>query len=116
VMTSAAADETIGRASTPFVCCGHTHLPALFAPDAGRTRASTPAPDTVYALDARCLVNPGSVGQPRDGIPTASYAIFEPDRAEISWHRVAYDIAAVQGDMRAAGLPGALVSRLTFGL
>ena len=61
------------------------------------------------------LVNPGSVGQPRDGDPDASYLVLDPDTATVTWHRVAYDIAAVQAAIRAAGLPGRLADRLAFG-
>jgi diadenosine tetraphosphatase ApaH/serine/threonine PP2A family protein phosphatase len=116
VMTSAAADETMGRASTPFVCCGHTHLPTLFASDAGRTRASTPAPETVYALEGPCLVNPGSVGQPRDGDARASYAIVDTTAPSITFHRVTYDVRKTQQRIRARGLPEMFAQRLTLGL
>jgi diadenosine tetraphosphatase ApaH/serine/threonine PP2A family protein phosphatase len=61
-------------------------------------------------------VNPGSVGQPRDGDPDASYLILDPEAGVVTWHRVAYDIAAVQQAMREAGLPGSLISRLAVGL
>ena len=61
------------------------------------------------------LVNPGSVGQPRDGDPDASYLVLDPDTATVTWHRVAYDIPAVQAAIRAAGLPGRLADRLAFG-
>ena len=62
------------------------------------------------------LANPGSVGQPRDGNPQASYAVIDTDAATIQWSRVAYDIALVQAAMRAAGLPDRLAARLSFGL
>ena len=75
-----------------------------------------PAADATLAFDERrVLVNPGSVGQPRDGIPTASYAILDTERGEMVWRRVAYDIEAVQETMIRAGLPRALAARLTFG-
>jgi diadenosine tetraphosphatase ApaH/serine/threonine PP2A family protein phosphatase len=61
------------------------------------------------------LINPGSVGQPRDGRPEASYAILDPESGSVTWHRVAYDIGAVQRAMRAAGLPASLVARLAVG-
>ena len=64
----------------------------------------------------RWLLNPGSVGQPRDGDPRASYLVLDTATASIAWHRVAYDIEPVQAAMRAAGLPGFLVSRLSIGL
>ena len=116
VMTSAAAEATMVRASTPFACCGHTHLPALFALAAGRTRASTPAAGTEHPLDERCLVNPGSVGQPRDGDARASYAIVDTSASSITFHRASYDIRKTQHRIRARGLPEMFADRLTFGV
>jgi predicted phosphodiesterase len=66
--------------------------------------------------EGRWLINPGSVGQPRDGDPRASFMILDPDAGTASWHRVDYDIAAVQAKMRVAGLPQSLVARLSLGL
>ena len=79
-------------------------------------RVVGPAAGGSFALDGqRALINPGSVGQPRDGDPDASYLILDPDAVTVTWHRVAYDIAAVQAAIRAAGLPGRLADRLAFG-
>jgi diadenosine tetraphosphatase ApaH/serine/threonine PP2A family protein phosphatase len=64
----------------------------------------------------RALVNPGSVGQPRDGDPDASYLLWEPDLDRITWRRVPYDVAAVQRAIRDAGLPPSLAARLALGL
>jgi diadenosine tetraphosphatase ApaH/serine/threonine PP2A family protein phosphatase len=67
-------------------------------------------------LDARRLVvNPGSVGQPRDGDPRASYMLIDTDAGAVTWHRVAYDVAATQRAIMAAGLPANLALRLAFG-
>ena len=64
----------------------------------------------------RALINPGSVGQPRDGDPDASYAILDPANGVVTWHRVPYDVESVQSAMRAVGLPASLSARLAFGL
>jgi diadenosine tetraphosphatase ApaH/serine/threonine PP2A family protein phosphatase len=61
-------------------------------------------------------VNPGSVGQPRDGIPTACHMLLDTDAERCTWYRTAYDIGAVQDAMRNAGLPDRLVQRLSYGL
>jgi diadenosine tetraphosphatase ApaH/serine/threonine PP2A family protein phosphatase len=96
---------------------GHTHIPVAFVEDDGRVGAVGPHDGSRLELRGRrALLNPGSVGQPRDGDPRAGYAIWEPDRGRISWHRVAYDVEAVQAAMRAAGLPPSLAARLSFGL
>ena len=96
---------------------GHTHIPVAFVEDGGRLafmRGRTGGP--LELKGRRALVNPGSVGQPRDGNPDASYMILDPAAGVVSWHRVPYDVKAVQGAMREAGLPPALGSRLAVGL
>lgn len=113
---------TIARASfaafgTRICLHGHTHIPAVFRDDGGTIELIAPRDGTTIRLDERrVLVNPGSVGQPRDGDPRASCAVIDTDRAEVTWHRVAYDIAAVQAAMRAVDLPPRLVARLDHGL
>jgi len=96
---------------------GHTHIPIAFVEDDGRIDVVGPGHGSELELRGRhALLNPGSVGQPRDGDPEASYAIFDPGEGRISWHRVAYDIGAVQEAMRSVGLPGGLAARLSLGL
>ena len=72
--------------------------------------------DEVDLAGCRALLNPGSVGQPRDGDPRASYAVLDTHTDRMRWHRVAYDIGVVQAAMRAAGLPPRLADRLTHGM
>ena len=96
---------------------GHTHVPVAFVEDDGRVDVVGPNDGSELVLRGRrALLNPGSVGQPRDGDPRAAYAIFDPEAGTIGWFRVAYDVAAVQAAMRAAGLPRSLSARLSFGL
>ena len=64
---------------------------------------------------ARRLLNPGSVGQPRDGDPRAAYLLLEPER-RAAFHRVDYPIERTQAEMREAGLPEPLAARLREGL
>ena len=63
----------------------------------------------------RYLLNPGSIGQPRDGDPRASFAIWDPDRARIEFYRVDYNVSLTQEKMRAAELPNYLIERLAHG-
>jgi Predicted phosphoesterase len=96
---------------------GHTHLPAAFTLAADQIDLVRPHDgDSLSLTGLRALLNPGSVGQPRDGDPRASYLILDPDLRVARWHRVAYDIGAVQAAMRAVGLPARLAARLTHGL
>ena len=66
-------------------------------------------------MSKRYVVNPGSVGQPRDGDPRASYAIIDTDRKQMGIHRVPYDVEGAQRKIREAGLPGFLADRLAIG-
>jgi diadenosine tetraphosphatase ApaH/serine/threonine PP2A family protein phosphatase len=65
--------------------------------------------------ESRYLLNPGSIGQPRDGDPRAGFAIADLEQDVVEFWRVSYDIGAVQSRMRAARLPEALVQRLSLG-
>jgi predicted phosphodiesterase len=96
---------------------GHTHLPAVYVDDGDRVLGAIAAPDQTLALDERTvLLNPGSVGQPRDRIPTASFMLLDTEHREATWRRAPYDIPAVQARMRRAGLPEQLAVRLDHGL
>ena len=109
--------ENLAVLETDIGLHGHTHVPVAFSllPDE-RLRMVEPANgDSLDLEGGPSLVNPGSVGQPRDGDPDASYLVLDPDTATVTWHRVAYDIPAVQAAIRAAGLPGRLADRLAFG-
>jgi diadenosine tetraphosphatase ApaH/serine/threonine PP2A family protein phosphatase len=103
--------------ATRFGLYGHTHLPMVWAEHDGRVEQIAPADGSTFALDhRRALVNPGSVGQPRDGILAASYLEIDTAAHTSTWRRVAYDIPAVQAAMTDAGLPRRLIERLAFGV
>jgi len=95
---------------------GHTHLPVIFRDDDGRMEMLPATPGQPTRLDARrALINPGSVGQPRDGIPASAYLVLDDRAATAEFRRVAYDIGRTQRLMREAGLPARLADRLTWG-
>jgi diadenosine tetraphosphatase ApaH/serine/threonine PP2A family protein phosphatase len=99
-------------------CCfvGHTHVAACYVQDRESTGRLPVMNDVPFAMgDARYLINPGSVGQPRDRDPRAAYLWYDPDIATVTWKRVRYDIARVQEKIRAAGLPERLAARLALG-
>jgi predicted phosphodiesterase len=103
--------------TTPFGLYGHTHLPMVWAERDGQVEQIAPAEGSTFALGGRrALVNPGSVGQPRDGIVSASYLVIDTAAERCTWHRVAYDVAAVQASMTDVGLPRRLVERLSYGV
>lgn len=96
---------------------GHTHLPMVFVEDDGTVEQVEPGHGSTFALNGRkALINPGSVGQPRDGVPTAGHMVLDTDAGQCTWYRTPYDVEAVQGAMRDAGLPDRLVQRLAYGL
>jgi diadenosine tetraphosphatase ApaH/serine/threonine PP2A family protein phosphatase len=98
---------------------GHTHLPMVYRAIDGEVQATMGLPDERVELgEARSLVNPGSVGQPRDGLPDAAYAILETDGAAndaVEFRRVRYDIDTTQRLMHDLGLPPRLADRLRYG-
>jgi diadenosine tetraphosphatase ApaH/serine/threonine PP2A family protein phosphatase len=103
--------------ATRFGLHGHTHLPMAWAERDGRVEAIVPGSGSTFELtDGRALLNPGSVGQPRDGDPSAGYLVIDDAAGLCTWQRVAYDIPAVQAAMISAGLPRRLAERLGFGL
>ncbi len=117
------AAENFDHFETPFCLVGHTHQPVLFRrdPEDGAVQALMPALEYPLPLrraaeqGVRLIINPGSVGQPRDGDPRASFAIYDAEAGTLSYYRVAYDVAETQARMRAAGLPERLVARLEYG-
>ncbi|HET8587719.1 MAG TPA: metallophosphoesterase, partial [Candidatus Limnocylindria bacterium] len=95
---------------------GHTHVPVIYH-DAGEaidTIAATP--DRSISLGGgRAMLNPGSVGQPRDGNPASSYLLLDIDLAIAEFRRISYDVSRTQHLMREAGLPARLIERLSWG-
>jgi predicted phosphodiesterase len=102
---------------TPYCFVGHTHLQCLFQLDMDRDRIVqlVPRPGEVLQLSPRAILNPGSVGQPRDRDPRSAYAIYDPVTSTWEPRRVAYDIAGVQARIRAVGLPEKHALRLAEG-
>jgi diadenosine tetraphosphatase ApaH/serine/threonine PP2A family protein phosphatase len=117
ITSSPVARANLTFIETRFGLHGHTHLPVVWAEEDGRIVSSVPASGSSFALGGRrALLNPGSVGQPRDGDPTASYLVLDTELERATWHRVAYDVAEVQAAMRAVSLPARLVDRLAYGI
>ena len=107
------------RATTArVILCGHVHVPLLASCDrAGRVRQqSFPSGLPIPLLPSRrWLAVIGSVGQPRDGVPQAAWALLDIGRGEIAFRRTAYDVAAAAERVRSVGLPPELATRLLTG-
>jgi len=116
VLSDEAALATLDLAGSPLVLVGHSHA-ALFVVqsitglDGGLAAAGT----EIEVAGVRALLNPGSVGQPRDGDPRAAYLVLDLDEQRASFRRVEYDIERTQNEMREAGLPKLLTDRLALG-
>lgn len=96
---------------------GHTHVPIAFVEDDGRLDTMSPGAGSHMTFDGRrVMLNPGSVGQPRDGIPTTSWLLLDTGDGSATWQRTAYEVASVQAEMLSLGLPERLIERLSYGL
>jgi predicted phosphodiesterase len=121
IFTEADADENFLLTSKAITFFGHSHFPVVFRTDqdGNSVQARSYEFDEFIAVKCqagqRLFVNPGSVGQPRDGDPRASFAIWDEDHGRMEFYRVEYDIAATQAKMRAVELPTYLIDRLAHG-
>jgi len=117
VTSRAIAQANIAILETSIGLHGHTHVPMAWVEADGRIEAIAPdAGSTVRFGGNRALLNPGSVGQPRDGDPRASWLELDTSLGAATWHRVAYDVEAVRSAMLDVGLPAPLCDRLRLGL
>jgi predicted phosphodiesterase len=118
VLDANVAYANFGNFSTPMCLVGHTHIPLIFEMNEQRGRCETMGPPFNGRMDLenrRMIINPGSVGQPRDGDPWASYAMLDTENMTWDFCRVPYAIEITQERMRARGLPRRLVDRLEIG-
>lgn len=117
IVSTAVARAGLEELTTPYGLFGHTHDPRVFRAQGATIETLGPSDQAELQLDARrVLLNPGSVGQPRDGDPRAAAMVLDLAAGRATWHRVPYDIGAVQARMREVGLPKRLVERLGRGL
>jgi predicted phosphodiesterase len=112
-----AATQNFNYFDTPYCFVGHSHLPVIFQLNDGQKYADLIVPEVGSKIEMapRAILNPGSVGQPRDRNPRAAYAIYNPEESTLEYRRVAYDISEVQARMQQAGLPARHIQRLTSG-
>jgi predicted phosphodiesterase len=113
IQTIRDAEQNFRALDAPVCFCGHSHVPLTFF-------AADPISytiDTEIRLDPEipAVVNAGSVGQPRDEQPQASYAVYDEDARRVEIRRIDYDIDTAANKITAAGLPGVLAQRLWLG-
>jgi diadenosine tetraphosphatase ApaH/serine/threonine PP2A family protein phosphatase len=111
ILSDLDAAENLLLSNCPITFFGHTHLPVVYE------RLHRYEDPEEFCIDphTQILVNPGSVGQPRNGDPRASFLIWDVDRRKLEFYRVEYPISRTQARMRDAGLPAYLIDRLSVG-
>jgi predicted phosphodiesterase len=111
--------RALESAHRPVCFFGHTHIPVVFTRSPQGLDVDVPDGEPVWTLrleeDRRYLINPGSVGQPRDGDPRASCAIADTAGRQVTLHRVPYSVQSAQQKVLRAGLPDVLARRLGVG-
>lgn len=117
LLDTRAATKNFKLFETDYCFVGHTHLPVMFTlrGDDYAARLKVPTSGETTQLSPRAILNPGSVGQPRDRNPQAAYAIFDPQALTWLPGRVSYDIEATQQLMRRNNLPDRHIQRLQGG-
>ncbi len=119
IMTPQEAQECFDAVSGPLVFVGHTHVAEYY-----RVLHNTQFPEQVSLFSGgrislepqvRYIVNPGAIGQPRDGNPAASFGLWEVEAGTLETRRVGYDVERQQEKMQAADLPDYLIARLSVG-
>ncbi|TET52618.1 MAG: metallophosphoesterase, partial [Actinobacteria bacterium] len=101
---------------SPICFVGHTHLPVIFKKSKPHTLVSKPGEEIKLDINDKAIVNPGSVGQPRDGNPQSSYILFNEKKFTVIFKRVPYDVKSTQEIMKKDKLPESLIERLGHGL
>jgi diadenosine tetraphosphatase ApaH/serine/threonine PP2A family protein phosphatase len=118
VQTTADAGRSLLATAAHVTFCGHIHRPALYSISVtGKMTSFVPTSGVTVRLlqGRRWLTVLGSVGQPRDGDPAASFAMFDTTSREITYCRVPYDVDAAAKRIRENGLPHWLADRLSVG-
>ena len=116
VLSDEAAVAAIMLSDFPLTLVGHSHVALQVSLDDRSLDGGLAGNGTVLDLTTRkWLLNPGSVGQPRDGDPRAAYLVLDLEQQRAAFHRVDYDIEATQAEIRDAGLPDQLADRLATG-
>jgi diadenosine tetraphosphatase ApaH/serine/threonine PP2A family protein phosphatase len=117
VLDESSARATLELSQAPITLVGHSHVALAIGLEQGELDGGIAAATTELLLRGRerWLLNPGSVGQPRDGDPRAAWLLLDPTLGYARFDRVRYPVATTQAEMRAAGLPQSLANRLTTG-
>ncbi len=114
ILEQLVAELNFPHFETPYCFVGHTHQPVIY--EMGKSHPREPRYGQPHTLNGtRQIINPGSIGQPRDQNPEAAYGLLDTETGVFEHRRIPYDIPDVQERMREYGLPERLVTRLEHG-
>jgi diadenosine tetraphosphatase ApaH/serine/threonine PP2A family protein phosphatase len=117
VLSADIAGAAFDLTRSPLVLVGHSHVPlAITLEDDALDGGLAPNGTKTPLAPGRRLLNPGSVGQPRDGDPRAAWLLLDREAGTASFRRVEYDVTRTQEEIRERGLPDALAQRLAHGV
>ncbi len=116
VLTWEAARDAIRASDAHVTIVGHSHVPLAIADGRGAIGGHAAGGTEIDLRAGRWLLNPGSVGQPRDGDRDAAWLLLDLDASQASYRRVPYDFGRTQAEIRELGLPDALAERLAYGV
>ena len=115
VLTEEAARGTFELSDASLILVGHSHVALALSGNGDRITGGVALAGSEVELEGRWLLNPGSVGQPRDGDPRAAWLLLDLDRGLAAFRRAPYAIEQTQAEMRKLGLPAPLAARLERG-
>jgi len=110
------ARDAIKDSGSDVTLVGHSHVPLAIVDGRGAIGGHAAEGTEIDLIGGRWLLNPGSVGQPRDGDPRAAWLLLDLEARHASFRRVPYDIERTQAEIRERGLPDALAERLSYGV
>jgi predicted phosphodiesterase len=117
VLSEPVARESLEMTEAPVIMVGHSHVPLAMLLENGRANGGlAPGGHEADLGKGRWLLNPGSVGQPRDNDPRAAFLILDFDKRRATFVRVEYEVERTQSEIREHGLPETLAQRLALGL
>ncbi|MFC1979108.1 metallophosphoesterase family protein [Chloroflexota bacterium] len=118
VLSASVANQNIDYFDTKYCLVGHSHVPLVYTYDEALHECKSIDISDGYSFkfaEQRLIINPGGVGQPRDGNPKASYMLYNSDAGTLSHHRIDYNFSKTQAKMTKHNLPDLLIERLAYG-